>query len=480
MFSFISSKNERYIYSLISLLLISYTGYRCYSLSFTHDESISYNNIIHNSFYEIISNDTEFITANNHILNSLFMKYSEMIFGASEISLRMHSLFAHIIYLFFSFLLLKNIKMPWIKLIGFLILNVNPFLLDFFSLARGYALSIAFMMMSIYYFIEYTKTEKIKHITIFLTTALLSTLANFSMVVFVVSIIGLLECFMIAKRYPIKQCIIKNIPVLFTALCLYSFYKWPITKLIEHKELYFGGYVGLWRDTALSSIQFYLYGCRYTEIFSYFLRFLLLAGVFSGFYVLFIKIKTKSIKELDFIFVLFTFIIVVNYLQHFIMKTNFFTERVAVFLVILFFISLINTWHYFSEKGLLLKITTGVIASVFIIVIGFTASASLNFSYTCDWRYDADTKGMISELTNLNANKTTVKIGNTWLFEPSINFYRKTRHLNWLQPANRDGLNRDYDFYYVDTYDLNSFDKTNKILIKTYPESGATLFKKAN
>ncbi len=406
------------------------------------------------------------------------MKYSEMLFGASELALRMHSVIAHVIFLLFSYLILKHVKKPWIKLAGFLILNVNPFLLDFFSLARGYALSLSFMMVSIYYFIEHTKTEKDKHLIICLITALLSTLANFSMMVFVVSLIGLFECFMIAKRYTLKSFILKNIPVLMAILCLYSFYKWPITKLIEHKELYFGGYIGLWRDTALSSILFYLYGCKYTEIFGYFLRFLLLAGITVNFYILFYKIKTKIFKGLDYVFVLFSFIIIVNYVQHIVLKTNFFTERVALFLVLLFFISIINAWHYFSEKKLSQKILSGITMSILLIVITFTASDSLNLSRSCDWGYDANTKEMVFDMEKQIDKSHKIKLGITWLFEPTINFYRETKSLNWLEPVNRDGLNGDYEFYYVNDGDLNSFDKTNKILIKTYPESGASLFKK--
>ncbi|MES2514375.1 MAG: glycosyltransferase family 39 protein [Bacteroidota bacterium] len=473
----ISSKAERYFYLIVSLLLLFYSGYRCYNLGFTHDESISYNKIIHQNLYQIFTNNSNFVTANNHILNSLFMKYFELWLGPQEIYLRLHSFFAHIIYLLFSFLLLKNFKNPWIAAIGFLILNVNPYLLDFFSLARGYALSIAFMMMSVYYFIEFTKKESFKQIVLCLIAGLLATLANFSMVTFITSVILLFECFMLWKRYSFKQFFIKNVPVVFVALSLYALYKWPITKLIQYKELYFGGWQGLWRDTALSSIDFFLYDSRYLELFSGFLRFFLLAVIFTSFYVLVKKIKNRSISGVDYIFILFIVILVNHYAQHIIMHTNFIRERVALFLVPLFFMSTFNIWSYFWERASIKKIISSLMIYIFIIILVFVSVESLNFSYTYDWKYDADTKKAMNDVGNLQT-KNVMKISNTWLYEPSINFYRQTQSLTWLVPANRDEINNNSDFYLISEEDFKTLDKSNKQIVNHYETTHLVLLKK--
>jgi hypothetical protein len=473
----VSSKVERYFYVIVSLLLLSYSGYRCYSLGFTHDESISYNSIIHQSLYEIFTNDSDCVTANNHILNSLFMKYFDLWFGPHEFFLRLHSLLAHIVYLIFSYLLMKNFRNPWIIAIGFLILNVNPFLLDFFSLARGYALSIAFMMMSVYYFIEFTKKEVFAKIVLCLLTALLSTLANFSMVTFITSVIVLLECFMLLKRCSFKRFFITNIPVAFVAFFLYALYKWPITKLIEYKQLYFGGWQGLWRDTALSSIEYFLYGSRYTEFFSGFLRFFLLAVIFAGFYVLIKKIKNRSISGSDYIFILLIIILVNHYAQHLIMGTNFFIERVALFLVPLFFISAFNVWVYFWEQAGVKKIMSSLIIYLFVIIIGFVSVESLNLSYTYDWKYDADIKKAMKDLEKLQT-KNNMRISNTWFYEPSINFYRETQSLIWLLPANRNEIDNNSDFYLISEEQFRSLDKSNKQIIKNYETTRSVLLKK--
>lgn len=473
-------KTEHVFYLLISLLLLSYTGYRCATLSFTHDESYSFINIIHGTFYHIVSNDSYWISANNHILNSLCMKYSEMQFGPNEFNLRMHSFFAHIVYLLFTFLLIKNLKSKPLQIIGFLFLNLNPYLLDFFSLARGYALSIAFMVMSVYYFIEFTKKESLKYIFTCLFTALLATLANFSMITFTVAVIFLFECFMIIKRYKPTQLIIKNIPIVLAVLCLYSLYRWPITQLITHGQLFFGGDEGLWKDTVISSIEVFLYHSSYTDIFIPFFKFSVIALLVAYVYIFYKKIKQKTFYGLDYVFFIMIMILGINYTQHFFMETSYFKERFAMFLVPLFFLSLINALVFFWEDYFILKTISSVFALVTIVVIALICKSSLNTSYTYNWQYDADTKKLLNDLSFVQKleNRNSFNLGITWLFEPTINFYRETKKLYWLAPVNRDGVKGDYDFYYVHESEYEGLEKTNKLFIKNYSISKATLFKK--
>jgi len=104
----------------IASALLMYTGYRSYGLSFTHDESLSYTYMVHNSFMEIMSNRTSMVSANNHILNTLSMKFFESILGNSEWALRIQSVISHLLYLIFSFLLMKDIKNKLLILCGYI------------------------------------------------------------------------------------------------------------------------------------------------------------------------------------------------------------------------------------------------------------------------------------------------------------------------------------------------------------------------
>jgi hypothetical protein len=472
-------KIEHLSYIFMAFLLLLYSVYRSYSLSFTHDESYSFINIIHGSFYQVVSNDSYWISANNHIFNSLCMKYAEILFGPTEFNLRLHSIIAHVLYLLFTFLIVKEIKPTRLQIVCFIVLNFNPYLLDFFSLARGYALSIAFMTMSVYFFIQFTKKESILSVSICLLAALLATLANFSLITFTVSIIILFECFMIMKRYSLKEFLLKNVPIVISTLCLYSLYRWPITQLINHGQLFFGGEEGLWSDTVISSIEVYLYHSTNFDFFKLCLKFFIITIVILHICMFYKRIKEKNIQALDYVFIIMILILSINYTQHFFMNTSYFKERFAMFLVPLFFISSINCFIFLYEINFGLKIVSSVFALAIALIAGSVCKDSLNLSYTYNWLYDANTKEMLNDLSLSKAEyNAPVKLGITWLFEPSINFYIETKKIQGLLPVNRDGVKGEYDFYYVDKDELPSFDKSDKIILKSYKTAGSALFRK--
>jgi hypothetical protein len=51
-------------------------------------------------------------------------------------------------------------------------------------------------------------------------------------------------------------------------------------------------------------------------------------------------------------------------------------------------------------------------------------------------------------LTN-RATPNKINLGINWIFEPTINYYRISRNLKWLNEVNRNGVEGNFDFYYV-------------------------------
>src|SRR6266542_6407233 len=107
--------------AVLSLLLLAYSGYRAAILSFTIDESQSFNDYVPMKFMDIVS--YKHSSANNHILNTLWMKFISYSFVTSEFLLRLHSVFSHLIYIVFSYLIIKKISAPLLVFSGFLLLN---------------------------------------------------------------------------------------------------------------------------------------------------------------------------------------------------------------------------------------------------------------------------------------------------------------------------------------------------------------------
>lgn len=86
---------------------------------------------------------------------------------------------------------------------------------------------------------------------------------------------------------------------------------------------------------------------------------------------------------------------------------------------------------------------------------------------------------MVNDLAHLRvaagANKPRVRLGASWVFEPTINFYRVTRNLAWLGAVTRDNLDRDCDFYYYQASDKPLMRGRPIAIIKEYPITGNVL-----
>ena len=95
-------KQNKAIVFAVAALLVAYSGYRAATASFTHDESYSYLLFASGPLEEILIAGERPVSANNHLLNSLLMKLNASVFGTSELSLRLHSVLAHGLFLLFG------------------------------------------------------------------------------------------------------------------------------------------------------------------------------------------------------------------------------------------------------------------------------------------------------------------------------------------------------------------------------------------
>jgi 4-amino-4-deoxy-L-arabinose transferase-like glycosyltransferase len=184
--------------ALLAILLLVYTGYRAAILSFINDESASYNMSVYLKFIEII-NFTIPVTT-NHMINSIFLKAISLLFGSSEFLLRIPSLLSHVIYIIFTYLLCRKNLTSLFALGGFVVLNTNPYMLDFFSLARGYAMAVAFTVVSVYYLLNYIENNKNSDAIISLSCAAFTVLCNFSLLIYFVPLIATINIYWIAKN----------------------------------------------------------------------------------------------------------------------------------------------------------------------------------------------------------------------------------------------------------------------------------------
>ncbi len=117
----------------------------------TYDEAATYIRYISTDFLTVFN----FEVATNHFINTLLTKLFYLVGGNSEVVLRLPNLLAYAMYLWFSLLILRGLSRPVMALAGFMLLNLNPYVLDYFSVSRGYGISLAFLMGALFFFFRF-------------------------------------------------------------------------------------------------------------------------------------------------------------------------------------------------------------------------------------------------------------------------------------------------------------------------------------
>lgn len=463
--------------------LLVYTAVRGYAVPFTHDESFTYNFLVKDSFFQIISNNTGTITANNHVLNTLFMKLFAWLFGPVEWALRLQSLFAHLIYLIFSYRIVHRFSNSVVVIAGFILLNTNPYLLDFFSLARGYALAIALMMVSIYYLSCYFAGHKSRHLFYAVAAAFFSVSANFALLMYMTALQAIVLSPLFYRyvvvshesRTFIKKALIPFAGALVTAAFCYE----PIRLLIATRQLYAGGNVGFWHDTISSLIESCLYG--FANVINVAIIKILIIVFALGIVATVLDDARKkgicNIMRPGFLSFLITVLIaLISIMQHWLAGSKFLEDRFALFLFPLITIAFIAFFTELPAVTGKLKSASVALLAVAAILSVFHLARCCNIAYCYNWRYDAGTPKMLADLRKLKDNKKqgNIKLGITWYYEPAINFYKAKNNLQWLTTLSWYRMDAGCNYYYTDSSDARQF--AGRPLVFYYKASFSALY----
>lgn len=464
------SKQKAPLLWIVSGGVFLYIVLRGYFLSFTHDESLS--------FQIITGNLLMGSTANNHILNTQLMRICQSLFGNSEFSLRLPNILSFALYLFGTITLLKQLQRGWLILLGSTFLLMNPYILEFFSLARGYGLSIGFMMMSLMFLLHNfgnhsTLRSILKSMALSLIFGALALGANLGMINFYIAILMLsfLQAIVYLKQNTKSSfsSIISLLSVFFVAIIPLYYSVARLLLLNKTDNLYFGEESLFNMIDSLTKSTFYFTKIDYTAVVL--IRVTIPSVLLLGILISIIK---RDIRDrLTLTSILSIIIIIGLILEHILFGALYPSGRTALYFLPIFglFFSYLfsNLFELFAQRKLQLNLIILFIATPLIIHF----SNNINIKRTITWRYDAYTKDVMMEIQKqTQSRKEKSTISNNWIFEPTINYYISSRKLN-LKPANKDGVNYSTDFIYdldfnqeLDSFIvLSKFEKTNGVLM---------------
>ena len=140
------NNNQRYIISLLIFIGFStFIFYKAFITEITVDEAYSFLN------YSYVENVLNIGIANNHLLNSYLVTLFQN-FGYSEIFLRLPNVIFGWIYI----ALVINVSLKSKNyLLSLFLLILNPYVIDFFSISRGYGITTSLIFLSIYSYLYF-------------------------------------------------------------------------------------------------------------------------------------------------------------------------------------------------------------------------------------------------------------------------------------------------------------------------------------
>lgn len=169
------------IFFFLVYAIMFYVVVRAVSMVMTHDEAYSFYNVKHFWWVETLC------TGNTHWFNFLAMKTC-VLFGLEKTSqLRWFTLLSSGVFLTTVYFWIKSFKDIPIKVFAFSVALLNPFLIDYLSLARGYSTALMFEVLSItFYYIASTSNKR--NLSLFsLFLAGMAAIANFNFFYFFVA-----------------------------------------------------------------------------------------------------------------------------------------------------------------------------------------------------------------------------------------------------------------------------------------------------
>ncbi|MDX2172435.1 MAG: hypothetical protein SFY56_04900 [Bacteroidota bacterium] len=166
-----------FIFSVVCSLF-AYVVSRAILVDITHDEAYSFYNVKHFWYVEALC------TGNTHWINSLAMKSAVMLGFETLGAIRWLSILSAFIFFSIVFIWVYLEKELYIKLFILAIFLFNPYILDYFSLARGYAPGLALQTVGLFLFFQSFYTTKNYFLFLSLFFSGLSALANFSFIYF--------------------------------------------------------------------------------------------------------------------------------------------------------------------------------------------------------------------------------------------------------------------------------------------------------
>ena len=437
----------------------------------TCDEAYTVQVLARQPLWDLISYKDSY--TNNHILNTVLIKGLFSLFGMNHSLARVPNIAAFVLYFFFCYRLAKRfISEDWVSLMFMGVMICNPYLLDFFALARGYGLAIGCMMGSIYFLARYIHDKNNRSLVFSLLMSVLSVYAQFALLHFHLGLNLLLVVYhwgYYAQNRIVKQLLYGlGMQAAGLAVLVFLIYL-PVTAIIRDNQIAYYGTRGFWQDTISSLLFHSIYAQGYfsdntLDIFKN------LTLVLFGVVILFLAVQLvkkhliKSGKTYPSVLAVSLFIgtALSVILQFHLLGNQYVNDRTALFFypLLAMMMPIVAVWSFELSNKL------GIVITLLFIVFSLNhVKRSYSIDFYREWWYDVHTYEILDflKLEYDKSNKQQpIRFNMTWMFNPSFTYHREKGNMMWIAPLRYDkkpDTINVYDFYYCTRDEMPALEK---------------------
>jgi len=418
----------------------------------THDEQGTIDYFSKMPIWDIISYKDPI--PNNHILNTLLIKFFSSLFGYHPFVVRLPNVLAFVLYFTFCVHFIKGfLTEPFIRIAALLLLTANPYFIDFFSLARGYALSVSLQMASLYFFLSNFKEFSFRQLYYSLGLGILAVYANFTLLNYFLplALLTMVQGYLYFydnNRKAFQTVIVAT--VVFTVFIL-SLIVVPISKMVATKQLQFWGSNGFYDETIKSSSFSYRHNVPYFDWMPDSFPLILTLSILFLISISFVLLQKKKTYHI-FSIVLLVLVTIYNIVQFHVFDTPYLNARTSLFFIPLLCIPVVfsiqHLLSYNKVAALLLSLFLGGFAFQHFV-------RSYNVKHSFEWYFDANTYEVLDflkEYAKNNQLKEPIRLNVNWIFHPSFMYHSEKDYPNLVvinRVNNGEQPKADYNFYYI-------------------------------
>lgn len=437
---------------------------RAKGVSFVCDEALSYG---------IIHGDQTFVdTANNQWLNTLLMRVGEHLFGESELALRLPNVVVFGLYGAASLALLARLRHIAARVAGFALLLLNPFLLEFFGLARGYGLSLAFSAAAIASLLVGRRAtsvaQELGRLTVTGMFGALAFYANFGALNLALALLGVemvdllfMDIWQGTARWSRAHrgavAIVCTSAVSLVPGILY------LRHLQKVGQLYYGGHTGLVTDTVGSLLR--NSSCGYSCQPSWLSQgeaAVVLVALLAVAWTAWRWIRRPRWSALTRVGLLFATAILATQLESTLLGTLYPVDRTALVYVVVFAVFIACVIDDVAAACLRVapRIALGAAVALFAVLAAVNLGREANLRRTTVWAYDASSHEVIDAIIVFEQRhgrpSDPWKLVSGFPRDEALNYYRRRFRMKWLQTVTREPISTpNGDLYYAGVSELH-------------------------